>query len=70
MPLFRGWFKVSSDDLPTEGEVIITFEQNASGQAEYDILISTSYLLDCLTGRDYDPRFSFDYWAYVPKVLD
>jgi len=70
MALFEGWLKVSNGDLPIEGEVILTVEKNKSGQAEYDLLTVTSYLLECLTGSAYDPRFSFNYWAYVPKTVD
>ncbi|MDC0600088.1 hypothetical protein OAO65_02140 [Flavobacteriales bacterium] len=70
MALFEGWLKVSNFDLPIEGEVIVTVEKNASGQAEYDLLTAISYLLECLRGDAYDPRFSFNYWAYVPKAVD
>lgn len=68
--MFEGWFKVSNGDLPKENEVIITVEKNQKGQAEYDLLTVTSYLTECLTGGAFDPRFSFDYWAYVPKPVD
>jgi hypothetical protein len=70
MCLFDGWLKISNGDLPKEGEIIITVEKNEEGQAVYDLLTVTSYLTECLAGGAYDPRFSFNYWGYVPKTVN